>query len=66
MRTTECFVCGATIINKNHIGLNKKLLGRKIVRFYCINCMAEYFDITTEELLDKIEDFKNYGCKLFG
>lgn len=65
MKIKKCFVCGVEIVNKNHIGLNKKLLGRKIERFYCIDCMAEYYEVTTEELLDKIEDFKSYGCKLF-
>lgn len=65
METKKCSLCGAVISNKNHIGLNKKLLGRKVERFYCIDCMAEYFEITTEELLDKIEDFKAQGCGLF-
>jgi hypothetical protein len=63
--TKKCFVCGEVITNKNHLGLNKKLLGRKIMRFYCIDCMAEYHEVTTEELLDRIEDFKTQGCGLF-
>ena len=61
----KCFVCGKAIDNKNHLGLNKKLLGRKVERSYCVDCMAEYFEITAEELLDKIEDFKTQGCGLF-
>lgn len=65
METKVCSVCGIVINDKNHIGLNKKLLGRKIARFFCINCLADYFEITTEELLDKIEDFKAQGCALF-
>lgn len=65
METKKCYVCGISIDNKNHIGLNKKLLGRKINRFYCIDCLAEYFEITTDELLDQIEEFKAQGCSLF-
>jgi hypothetical protein len=65
MKTKNCYVCGITIINKDHVGLNKKLLGRKVDRFYCMDCLADYFEITTEELLDKIEEFKSQGCALF-
>lgn len=65
MDVKNCYVCGVQVSKKNDIGLNMKLLGRKVERFYCIDCLAEYFEITTEELLDKIEDFKNQGCELF-
>jgi len=61
----NCYVCGKEIIIKNIIGLNKKLLGRKIVHFYCLNCLAEYLEVTPDELLVKIEEFKAQGCKLF-
>lgn len=30
-----------------------------------IDCLAEYLDCTVQELLDKIEEFKEEGCKLF-
>ena len=65
MEKKQCFACRAVITSKNHIGLNKKLLGRNAARFYCIDCMAEHYEITTEELLDRIEDFKSQGCGLF-
>lgn len=65
METKNCYVCGITIANKDHVGLNKKLLGRNIDRFYCIGCLAEYFEVTTEELLDKIGEFRDLGCGLF-
>ncbi|HQA59098.1 MAG TPA: hypothetical protein PK033_14660 [Acetivibrio sp.] len=65
MKTRNCYVCGIAINDKDHIGLNRKLLGRKVERFYCIDCLAEYFEVTTEELLDRIEEFKAQGCSLF-
>ena len=52
-------------MSKDEIGLNKKLLGRKIVRFYCLSCLANYLEITPEELLAKVEEFKMQGCELF-
>ena len=36
-----------------------------IANFYCLDCLAEYLDCTVQELLDKIEEFKEEGCKLF-
>ena len=32
---------------------------------YCIDCLAEYLEVTTEELAAKIEEFKEEGCTLF-
>lgn len=63
--SVECFACRKKQLSKDEIGLNKKMLGRKIKQFYCLDCFAEYLDVTTEELLGKIEEFKEQGCKLF-
>ena len=65
MTAKKCYVCGKTPLTKNEIGLSKKLIGKKTEKFYCIDCLAEYLEVTTEELLAKIEEFKNEGCKLF-
>jgi hypothetical protein len=60
-----CYVCGKAINNKNEIGLNRKLLGRKIIKFYCYDCLAAQLEIEVDELMAKIEEFKNQGCALF-
>ena len=60
-----CISCGLSNLDKDTIGINKKLLGKRIDKFYCLDCLAEYLDATVEELLDKIEEFKDEGCKLF-
>ncbi len=61
----NCYVCGKDNLSKDEIGIVKKLLGKDTKQFYCISCFAEYLDVTVEELMDKIEDFKNEGCTLF-
>lgn len=61
----DCMCCQTRGLSKDTIGINKKLLGEKIVNFYCMECLANYLDVTVEELLDKIEQFKAEGCKLF-
>ena len=65
MKSKICYVCGKNITGKNEIGLNKKLLGRNINCFHCYDCLAEYLEMTTEELFAKIEEFKAQGCALF-
>ena len=62
---TDCIMCGKNDLEKNTIGINKKLLGEKIANFYCMDCLADYLNVTVEELMDKIEEFKEEGCKLF-
>ena len=61
----NCIVCGKYPLTKNEIGINKKLLGMKSKNFYCIECLANFLEVEPQNILDKIEDFKNDGCKLF-
>lgn len=60
-----CSTCWKEPLTKDEIGISKKMLGEKTKKFYCIDCLAAYLEVTTEELLDKIEEFKEEGCKLF-
>ncbi|WP_455678164.1 hypothetical protein [Sharpea azabuensis] len=62
---TVCISCVRNNLEKNTIGINKKLLGENVASFYCMDCLAGYLDTTVEELMDKIEEFKEEGCKLF-
>ena len=65
MKKINCIACGAEELSKDTIGINKKLLGTDIENYYCMDCLASYLDVTVEELLEKIEEFKEEGCKLF-
>ena len=61
----NCVMCGKEHLNKDTIGINKKLLGEDIENFYCLDCLAEYLGCTVDEQLDKNEELKEEGCKLF-
>ena len=61
----ECIACGKTELMKNEIGINIKLLGEETEVFYCMDCLAEYLEVSVQDILDKIEEFKEEGCKLF-
>lgn len=61
----DCIACDKIKLNKDTVGINKKLLGTNIKNFYCMDCLAEYLGTTVTELLEKIEEFKEDGCTLF-
>lgn len=60
-----CYVCGKTPLSRDEIGLTKKLIDKSSKIFYCLDCLADYLEVTTEELKNKIEEFKEEGCTLF-
>ena len=64
-KRVDCFICGKENLSRNEIGLNKKLIGRDIVKFHCMDCLAVYLEISTNELLERIQEFKDSGCTLF-
>lgn len=61
----SCVACGKSPLSKDEIGINKKLLGAEVNNFCCLTCLAEYLDVSELDILDKIEEFKEEGCKLF-
>ena len=60
-----CYVCGKENLSKNEIGLTKKLLSKNTKKYYCLDCLAEYLEVDTEFLIEKVEEFKAQGCDLF-
>lgn len=62
---SNCYVCGKQNLAKDEIGITKKLLGKKEQRMLCLSCLAEQLEVTEEELVDKIIEFKEEGCILF-
>ena len=64
-KEVKCSTCDKSRLEHNEVGLCKKLLGRQAVNFLCMDCLADFLEVTSEELLEKIEDFKCQGCALF-
>lgn len=59
-----CKVCTKPLEN-DEIALTKKLINRGATEFMCIDCLAEKFEATREQLQGKIEEFRKMGCTLF-
>lgn len=62
----ECQYCHAEL--SREFGLSKKLFESetKKGKYFCVQCMSEMLEVTTDDLNAKIEEFKRQGCKLFG
>ena len=65
IKKISCVSCGKESLEKNEIGINKKLLGEQVESFYCMDCLADYLGVSVQDILDKVEYFKDQGCKLF-
>ena len=61
----SCISCGKHDLKKNEVGINKKLLGENIETFYCLDCLADYLEVSVDDINAKIEEFKEEGCVLF-
>lgn len=60
----KCKCCGSEL-EKNEIALNKKLIASDLREFLCLDCLADELCCDVQDLLIKIEEFKDSGCKLF-
>ena len=63
----ECQYCHAEL-SRDEVGLSKKLfeLETKKGKYSCMPCIAAMLEVSQDDLLVKIEEFKRQGCKLFG
>lgn len=61
----ECLACRKSPLDKNTIGINKKMIGNQVKTYYCMDCLADYLGCSVDDLLEKIEEFKEEGCVLF-
>ena len=55
----ECLACSKKPLDKDTIGINRKMLGNQVKTFYCMDCLADYLGCSVDDLLEKIEEFKD-------
>ena len=60
----HCKICGREL-DRDEIGLTKKLINRGATEFLCMTCLAEKFDMTEAECQTLIDHFREAGCHLF-
>ena len=60
----RCLQC-ASPLARDEIGLTKKLINRGATAFFCVGCLADYFEVTPEDIRERIAYFRRQGCTLF-
>jgi biotin operon repressor len=65
VKKSSCISCGKKNLTKDEVGINLKLIGEDTQNFYCLDCIANFLDVSVQDILDKIEEFKEEGCTLF-
>jgi len=63
-KQTYCSDC-SSVLEKDEVALSKKMFGRNITAFYCLNCIAGILDCELTDLKVKIQEFREQGCALF-
>ena len=62
--TECCMTCGRPV-SRDEMAMTRKLINRGAAQFLCIPCLARRFDASVQELMDRMQDFKDMGCTLF-
>lgn len=62
--TSFCRKCRKPLTS-DEIAVTKKLINRGTTVYYCIECLAQAFDVSPENIQKKIEYYKSIGCTLF-
>lgn len=65
VKASPCISCSKKDLSKDEVGINLKLIGEDTENFYCLDCLASVLDVGVQDILDKIEEFKEEGCTLF-
>ena len=59
-----CVSCGRPV-TRDEIAVTKKLINRGAAKFYCVPCLARYFEVKPEDIEERIRYFRQMGCTLF-
>lgn len=59
-----CKACGRPV-TADEQAMTKKLINRGTKEYMCIPCLARHFDVTCDDIYDRMAYFKEMGCMLF-
>ena len=52
-------------LTADETAMTKKLINRGTSVYYCMDCLAEMFDVERKDIEEKIAYYKRMGCTLF-
>jgi len=67
MRSGDAFCCRncGRVLTRDEVAVTKKLINRGAKEFFCVSCLAAYFEVRPEEIEERIAYFRAAGCTLF-
>lgn len=60
----KCIKC-SKLLEKDEIGIYKKLVNRGAREFMCMACLSRHFKVDEKLIIEKAEFYKKQGCALF-
>lgn len=60
----HCKDCGKAL-TRDEVAVTKKLVNRGATSFSCVGCLARYFEVTEDDITERIAYFRASGCTLF-
>ncbi len=64
MNAETCVRCGREL-TPDEIAVTKKLINRGATSFFCVDCLADQFEVRPEDIRERIAWFRASGCTLF-
>ena len=64
MSAPVCVKCGGPV-TPDEIAVTKRLINRGTTDYYCVPCLAAYFDVRPEAIRGRIVHYRAMGCTLF-
>ena len=59
-----CKDCGRPL-TRDEVAVTKKLINRGAMEFMCVDCLARWFEVTPQDIEERIRHFRETGCTLF-
>lgn len=60
----RCKICNKEL-SEDEVAVTKKMINRGAVEYLCIACLASHFQVEKEDIVKRIEYYKEEGCTLF-
>ena len=60
----NCRRCGKEL-NMDDVGLSRKMIHRTTIQCFCVECLADHFELPAKILYEQIERYRAAGCSLF-
>ena len=63
---SNCIKCGKENLEPDEIAIYKKMINRGVTEFMCIDCLADYYQVSRKAIEERIKFYRESGtCMLF-